>query len=183
MAQTVHQGLRSLYPEIKKRRMSSGAFSEVFHDPNHNDRVIKVTNDPAYMKYIRWCQKQVDNPFVPKVYDVKRIYVNWAGEDRWVHVISLEKLRHIPSNRVHKLCPTLHKNGAENLYTAEYTHPDALFFKDWKRLAKTTKDPHLKKLLKYITVVNAEIDLHEGNIMIRPSTKQYVFTDPLVTDL
>ena len=54
--------------------ISNGCYAHVFPHPTDPDKVIKVCNNsPKYLRYIIWCMRHPENPYVPRVHQIEVI--------------------------------------------------------------------------------------------------------------
>ena len=157
------------------RRIGSGLFATAWaKDDTH---VIKVaSNDSAYEDYLSVVMAHQENPYFPRVFDVKRFkgvgFYRKDGGDMNVTVVSMERLQ--PGEMEPKMALEGHiKLSAKHVIW------------DDKALELTKKYPmpnskHSKQLFRVMKEMNREhgwLDLHSGNIMFRG--EQPVIIDPV----
>lgn len=162
--------------QLKKegyKKLGRGSFALVMGKPGA-DTVIKISYNesdpwPVYAETIRK-SKLSDNPWLPKVFSIKRFEDEFGDS---YHVAEMERLRPLKSNRQSsQMVDTI--EGMWNSVTN--SNKMALAFIDRQFVAA------VKLIDKVIDKHNddyneAWLDLHTGNIMRRGD--QYVFTDPM----
>ncbi len=156
---------------LKARRgmqlLGAGAFARVYGRANHR-RVVKIGETwDSYLKYVKMIGLQSDNPYFPRIHDVK---IN-RHENRDYYVIEMEKL--IKWGNVPKKVrdAALEKLGARDLWDANY-----LRIKE----AAGELEREAIKLLQKLWYRGTSRDVHRGNVMFRKRGRGYqlVFTDP-----
>lgn len=144
------------------KKVGSGAFAEVWAK---GDVAIKVAlDDEGYDLWLEECLKNQDNPYFPKIFDVKRFSkvkkVRTHSYTWNATVVSMERLEQKEE-----------KYQAEQLGT-KY---------GWARSRKIkTKDKHERELFKALDRVESSrgwLDIHSENILFRGD--QPVITDPV----
>ena len=157
------------------KKIGSGVFARVYCNKEHPGVVMKVAEeDKAYHLYAKWCMKNQDNPYVPKIFSHEKIEL--AYEDEWQFKLTITMMERLRPLRVAKGFKKLDaweiKVGLGAGWSSGWDEAEAL---------KKATDPHVRKLGKYF--IRAEernefrIDLHDGNVMMRGDTP--VYTDPL----
>ncbi len=181
------------------QKKGSGAFSAVFVKPGYN-RVIKISNkqDDCWIKFARWAQSVTNNPHLPNIPWVN-FYTGPKGEQFFIAI--MEKLA--PFNQT-TIDNTIDLPGLIFMYL----HDD-WFQENYKILSRLVDEglvsredpwnPNIRRrLLRYLrevqggkrfilTLKAAEkkgtgkcaYDMHDGNIMYRPSDRRLVLIDPL----
>lgn len=162
----------------KFTRLGNGAFAEVYPHSTLKNVVVKVfceVDDMAYAKYLRWCEKNQKNPYVPKIHAVERFKHETKNEQ--ITVVFMERLNSVSAQQIKEFSDRmLDDDGGYGNHIGELFDPQ-----DWVEAVKSSKDKHFKKFAKFMqTVANDHgVDLHRENIMMRPRTNQLVFTDPI----
>lgn len=142
-------------------RIGSGAFATAYAKDDH---VIKVAkNDVGYDTWLSIVLANQDNPFMPKIYDVKRfadVKVDRNSEFKYdVTVVSMERL---------------HKDYSE------FGRQNVGERLSWSRKSYQPKDVHEKQLVAILNKLEKErgrLDIGSSNVLFRG--KQPVFTDPV----
>lgn len=143
----------------------SGYYAKVYVS---EDRAFKVwTDDWAYYSYMKWARRHQDNPFVPRIYSVKKFGC--------VYVVEMEKLKHTKGTGHKYLKPHVDLGGATKTKINF-----KLFERTWD-CGVVYKNHHLKKLMNYLRRKEWSgyfVDIHDRNWMIR-GDGHLVCTDPL----
>ena len=197
-AETLEQYLHFLRKQDIKKLGRPGLSAVVFEHPTMTNVAVKVivSSDPYYLRYVEFCKKHPNNPWLPKILsgpetrllDVDDDWNDKPSKDRKgisikqkVIFIFLEKLR--------SSTPLDRANAVEHFWDLlkEQTDDPANFPKfirfsdfgpgDWKILSKQTKDPHIAALADFLYRFDKYLDLHSDNLMLRGS--QLVFSDPV----
>jgi hypothetical protein len=154
--------------------LGSGAFGNTFFHPSWPYILKTFAEDDAYLRYIRWIHKQPSNPAFPKIYGLPtKITPNYIrpGKQRTMYVLRMEKLEPIDQDTFNLLEDELGK-------VTEQGEP------------LDVVDPMFKPFVAAYAMVDkarrelrwGREDLHAGNIMVRPSTGDYVITDPVASN-
>lgn len=147
-----------------------GFNAHVFQHPAIDDMVVKVVvdHDKGYFYYFRWVLKNQNNPFVPKIYDIRKIQcTNPEADGPKYSIIFMEKLEHIDDYEYHEFMAEM-----ECIDPKHYTTDDIAHARDHSR------NDHLRAVLTHLMNRPTSIDFHKGNFMKRG--KQIVIIDPLV---
>jgi len=155
--------------------LGSGAFAAVFTHPNINYAIKIFRNDPSYLKFINYCDKNKGNPHLPK-FRGKPMTV-----DKEHYCIRMELLNKIPPN-----LSAVRSIDEFDMYLKWYKKPIKDFLKKMKKenpiifnffqsqpgLLETLED-----IIKLISSKEETLDLHSDNLMMRG--KDVVITDPI----
>lgn len=161
-----YSSIKDIFAELKKlgyiktEMLGSGIFGAVFKRPN-DPYVIKVfKHDKQYLKYLEYARQHQHNPHVPKIRGkIMKPYRNFQ-----LYLVRIEEL--VPlSYRMDKQY-YLYKKLQEYAYSSRFGPDDCLPYA-------------LVEVIDYIKSSGGEIDLHDENVMVRPSDGQLVITDPL----
>ncbi len=175
-------------------KKGSGQFSTAFVHPGYK-RIVKISKkqDECWLRFAHWTLTMTSHPNVP--------YISWVrkyGEDDKFFIAVVEKLA--PFNR-HAIMNTVDVPGLAYLYLRED------WFKDDKNIKRRliqegviyNEDaalvPQIRRYLQYaksgkrfINVIRSSkkfargkcaYDMHDGNLMYRPSDRRLVIIDPL----
>ncbi len=175
-------------------KKGSGQFSTAFVHPGYK-RIVKISKkqDECWLRFAHWTLGMTSHPNVP--------YISWVrkyGEDDKFFIAVVEKLA--PFNR-HAITNTVDVPGLAYLYLRED------WFKDDKNIKRRLINegviwnedaalvPQIRRYLQYakrgkrfINVIKSSkkfargkcaYDMHDGNLMYRPSDKRLVVIDPL----
>ena len=176
-----------LMKTLNIQRLGKGAFGHVFQHPTHKNVVVKILNtvlDPRFTRYVLWCQKHQNNPWVPKIHGVEYVDmpdVQGYDEQQQMFVFT-EKLSIATQEDVGNAIKLLTRSVPKEDRTSGIT--DAIRLKDFRKL----KQADWKVIASYATgdektiatrlsqIVDKHLDIHLKNVMMRNS--QLVFTDP-----
>ena len=179
------------------RQKGSGKFGAAFANPRYN-RIVKISKkqDECWLRFAHWTLKMTANPSVPYI-DWVRVY----GEDDKFFIAVVEKLA--PFNKT-AIMNTVDLPGLAYLLIHEDWFRD-----DDNIIARLEKEGIIgeddvfsyeirRKLLKYLRTVRGgkrfinalksskkfakgkcSYDMHDGNLMYRPSDRRLVVIDPL----
>jgi len=172
----------------------SGQFSSAFVHPGYK-RIVKISKkqDECWLRFAHWTLKMTSHPNVP--------YIDWVrryGEDDKFFIAVVEKLA--PFNR-QAIMSTVDVAGLAYLYLREdWFQGDE---KIERRLIRegviynedAAQAPQIRRYLqnaksgkRFINVIRSSkgfakgkcaYDMHDGNIMYRPSDRRLVIIDPL----
>lgn len=168
---------------IKQIGVGEGAY--VFQHPGEPDTVVKLAKyeDPTYERFIKMCQQNRTNVYLPRVKDVVSEDVFTGGDDPKMYLVFMDKLRAIKESEyekfgLHVIAVANASLGSEK-YGTQGTQYDLETPDLWAAVSKQKNDPALAKVAAFIYGESkvARIDLHMGNIMMRGS--QPVIVDPL----
>lgn len=151
------------------RVIGSGLFATVWGKKGDNSHVIKVAvDDPGYEEYLQYVLANQENPYFPRVFDVKRfedVRTSWGKNN--LTVVSMELLQ--AGQRKTKQAFGLQITRALNPY-------DAKLAERAKAKFKTKHEKQLLAVMNRMRESRSWLDLHDGNIMYRD--KQLVIIDP-----
>lgn len=172
--------------------LGEGFYSSVFMDKNPNF-VIKIAEDPSYLEYIQFCQKNSSNKHLPKVSKFFSLPDNWHN----FKVFKIEKLTPLPEkydfgNFVFDYISS-HLELSYLKLRQRFTNPNltvsyrfGMNFQDTKLGDKSpmvleffdnyfTADAY-DIFRKISRLFDGDLDLNVTNMMVRGNT--LVFTDP-----
>jgi len=178
------------------KQKGSGAFSAAFVHPNYK-RIVKISKkqDECWLKFAHWTLKMTSHPNVP--------YIDWVrryGEDDKFFIAVVEKLALFNKQAIMN---TVDVPGLIYLYLYEDIGrlDDAIIDRLIKEGIIQDDEradpwgPQLRRFLKnartgkrFINVIKSSkkfakgkcsYDIHDGNIMYRPSDRRLVVIDPL----
>lgn len=152
--------------------IGNGLYAEVWAKDNDDSHVIKVARDDVgYDEYLSYVLANQENPYFPRVFDVKRfkgVKNVWSGGD--ITVVSMERLTKGGKKAKKQLSKRLHRGAKDATWYTE----------EQKKAARAMfKTKHEKQLLEVMTALSKTrgwLDLHDGNIMHRGN--QLVVIDP-----
>jgi len=88
-----------LVSTLKIDQLGQGYYARVFQHPKFKNVAVKIfitKRDPDYLEYARWCQRNQNNPWVPKIISIETAPID-ADEDNPEHeeitIVFFEKLR------------------------------------------------------------------------------------------
>lgn len=166
----------------KIKKLGHGSFSNVFAHPSHANVAVKVfvADDWDYREWVKFAQKNQDNPYVPKIFgDIKFFEpddfdldksneqdFDFGGSD--FGIVFMEKLAPMSVSQWKKFW-----KYASNESVTDHIH--------WATVAEAIirhkkSDPDLVKVLK---AIGDRQDIRRPNLMLRG--EQVVFTDPMHT--
>jgi len=187
-----------LVKSLKIKKLGSGAYASVFQHPVYHNVAVKVVqDDPEYMRFARFCQKNPNNEWLPKIVSIHKVAVD--DEFRMnsgtveAHIIFFQKLRPARASEIKAAVQRILKTVPPK-YFAQGAQDDPLFdpmvyYTDfdelderWGRIARKTTDADVRVVAKYFAYLDG-VDLHPGNVMMRDDKgrAQLVFTDPVAS--
>ncbi len=135
----------------------------------HKDpsKVIKVFDDSDYLEWVKFSMAHKNNPFVPKVYSLKKVETQ--------HVVVLEKLLPVTQVELRNFFITLANQydlrlNPANRFISWFTEAEL-------RLIGKDKN-HLAEVCAWFADRVPLLDLHTDNVMKRGP--QIVFADPVI---
>jgi DNA topoisomerase IB len=171
----------------KQRVIGAGLYAEVYQHPQYKKVVVKVGEEnKRILNYIAFAVRNQNNPYVPKVYDIRR-FRSRTSETYSPHnyfVLFLERLREYERLSNNTKRRILYQHVPPSLSVWQDMHKAEDFFMDVSmrdlredlRELPTVRSQQLLKVLDYLHKSHS-IDLHDANIMLRGKS-QIVFTDP-----
>lgn len=176
-----------LVKTLNIQKLGSGAFGTVFQHPVYKNVAVKILNsqlDPRFAKYIEWCTKHQDNPWVPKIVGIERMKMpDTRGYDEQEQMfVFLEKLTKASesdvASAVKKFVSAVPvKDRTQGIVDAQRTGDfRKLKQQDWKTIAKYATGDIQTMAARFAQIVDKHLDIHYKNVMMRGN--QLVFTDP-----
>ena len=169
----------------KQRQIGAGAYAGVFQHPKYKKVVVKVGDEGfKVLPYIKFALENQNNPYVPKIYGIRRFQNRSKNGLNKYFVLFLERLReyeHLSDSTKRRI---LYKHIHPSLSVWQEIDKAEDFFmevslrdlrEDLQR-KPTIRSQHLLTVLKYLYNSRSS-DLHDANIM-RRGKYQIVFTDP-----
>ncbi len=184
-AETLTQYVQSL-KEKGILSLGKGMSATVFNHPTMPNVVVKmiVADDPYYLKYVNFCKKNPNNPWLPRILGgpevrtlVSKSKVRNKADSplkRKVIFLFLEKLRPANRNDTKAACEYAASLLENNV---RYYGFDEFSPGDWQLLSKQTKDRDFATLASFLYTFDNYLDLHSTNFMMRGA--QLVFNDPV----
>lgn len=165
----------------RQKEVGSGMYASVYQHPKYKTIVVKVSDQGVgILRYLDFAMRHQDNPYVPKIYGVRRFQKRGGPKyfiafierlndyDRMTNVQKAMILsKHVGPNLVKEFGPV---DFFDNVYQ------DDLVREVSKQRNKKKTVPYLMRVLSYLKRIGGN-DLHDGNIMVR-GKDQLVFTDP-----
>jgi hypothetical protein len=183
-AETYKDYIEILKRKYKLRVLGDGAFGTVFQHPTLKNVAVKVYRQVKWMsatKWLEWCKKHPENPYVPKIYKVDSLQIEQEGYQRYLHnVVFMEKLSRVSSTFVDEV---LQKTGASTHVLYKTVDEGRLvyeFYSDSRKNVRTLKDKKLAEVLLAIDQFGDQsdgTDLRYSNFLRRD--QQLVFVDPV----
>lgn len=179
------ESLKNYVKRLKKlgiKQLGGGKFGAVFQHPGEPNTVVKLLtrSDPGYMAYIKFCQKNKRNKYVPKIKKIvdaaDTFDVEGAEDMSELQLVFMEKLEPLHYNAYIDFGEHICKVSKVKERNIEVALMD---IDTWKAAAKQTKDLDLAKLAKFIVKTvgpKAHLDMHDENMMARG--QQAIITDP-----
>lgn len=168
------------------KTLGVGFYARTFEMPGHPDKVVKVSHgDECSLHFLNWAKKH-PSPNVPKIYDLK-VFDPLTKS----YYCVMEKLEPISANE-------FNKNGIHVRRMLSYFR--------YFILEPNNKGPYKEKMLDSLKAMSHEMrkrtmtmiqammrmyktfqntckfDLHDENVMYRPSTGDLVVIDPFARD-
>ncbi len=165
----------------KQKEVGSGAYASVYQHPKYKTIVVKVSEQGvAILRYLDFAMKHPDNPYVPKVYGVRR-FQKRGGSKYFIAFIErlkdYDKMTNVQKAMIlskHVGPDLVNEYGPIDFFDNVYSNELMQYVSKMKREKKTAQ--HLLQVLSYLKRIGGR-DLHDGNIMVR-GKDQLVFTDP-----
>lgn len=157
--------------DSKFKRLGNGAFANVYQHPKRNVvvKVFDAKDDKGYARYLKWAEKNQQNPYVPKIHHVERFTNKRENEE--ITVVFMEKLKAARYKHLEELIDKLPLGYDLDQYSSS----------EWFRVSRSdVDDKHLIEIAKFFCQElpeGVDLDLHDENYM-RRNNGQIVFTDP-----
>ena len=191
------------------KQLGEGAFAVVYGRPRAN-RVVKIsmTQDRCWLEYANWAMgQQHKNPHVPDIHHLESYALEQQnGREIPVFFAVMERLLPFEEKNINfkdksniaLLAYLTQHEGFGHLSKMRYGvgwkknpfqtpndfwDPDPKYVNKVEKLAKKGKTHDVIKLFKQVENkwAGCNGDFHDGNIMIRPGTGEFVITDPLAS--
>ncbi|AMQ65981.1 kinase protein [Stenotrophomonas phage vB_SmaS-DLP_6] len=159
----------------------SGAYGVVYTKGKAAIKLGQVTGNKGYLKYIESVAELDDNPSKPIVSELTYCTPKDGGEYDRFFIVMMERLQ------------PLHWDDDDDVDSIDaiinrlaYNYRDSAaeidgIIKKLKR--ERSKQRGLMKVIEKIVELTKQgcgLDIHSGNLMVRPGTDELVITDPLV---
>lgn len=181
---------RSRLRDLKIKRVGSGIHADVYRHPKTDTIVVKVAQEwDAPMAYLRYILEHQNNPYVPKVYSVRR-FERKKGRSQY-YIAFIEKLKEykLLNDKQKQRITEKHFGldvvaflGGGKKYNSgvfDYmTDPKGIALMRASNKKRGVPSKHLIDVLSFIGTLTGHIDLHQGNVMLRGD--HLVITDPVV---
>lgn len=163
--------------------LTCGAYAQIYVKTG-TKKILKLAwNDYSYSAYIKYVIANQDNPWLPKITDVKVYKGRTGGIKFMVTVVEMERLKPVTMNTCTMLSELVRRYVAQSYWF----HNDMKVAEeeDAKVIKDTLRDRDLWESLLKVTAVLRKMhkrfgwDLHPGNVMLRGMQRQIVITDPL----
>jgi hypothetical protein len=188
-----HQRLQKKH---KMKTVGSGAYAVVYQHPQHTTMVVKVAEQGQdALAWLSFVANNQNNPYVPKIYDVKRFQSNrakqtghWLADSTHYYVVFMEKLSSYDklSDEAKEIVLFQHFGPIVNKWTERHTVDnlfnviigDPRFIRGMKTQSRRSGVPS-PALVQVMDVLDRMkyLDVHDQNVMMRG--KQLVFVDPV----
>jgi len=167
--------------------VDSGLYGSVFVKGDHAVKVGNIWDNEPYLAYVKVAMKSKGNPWAPRIYELTEYECHaYSCEARDYRddyfVVCMEALTEIDSRKYNKISKV---SDYIDVYGNEYVSGEAngILVSEVQKIEKKTKQPGLLTICNAIVRTRKKIgacgDLHEGNVMIRAETGEYVITDPI----
>ncbi len=178
--------------------LGAGMYAKTFAHPSWPYILKTFSEDDLYVKYVRWVNKQPYEPAYPKFYGLPQKivprYTRPSKSEKVLYVLRMEPLEPMSRNEFDKLDDDW---VAYKRYRTIFDDYDAYVARygsgyttnelvNIRKVLESVDPMVLKFLTTYHKVFMAITgfpggldDWHSGNVMIRPSTGEYVITDPV----
>jgi len=155
--------------------LGEGSFAQVFQHPTDPNMVVKVfADDPVYLQYVNFCQRNPNNRWLPKVMELHRLDID-GRDDVWA--VFMPRLRHATQAQVNQafagLVPWLPE------VNKAFSERKRLSFPQWRILVRMADDPDTKTMATWMWRHFNRLDLLRQNFMMRDD--QVVFNDPVAS--
>lgn len=170
-------------------RLGKGAFGHVFQHPTFKDVAVKifnVTEDKRFARYIEWCAKNQNNPWVPKILHIEqRNMPNFRGFKDDPHMfVFMEKLSPSTKQAIRAALKLfinpvpINERSERMLEALSASNLRILNRSDWKKIAECAAGDVKVMTSRLAQIGDNNLDIHDKNVMLRG--KQLVFTDPVI---
>jgi hypothetical protein len=193
--------IKAFQEESGYKKLGNGHFAYAFKHPS-KDEVLKLwIADSAYEDFLKFCESHKSEKNLPKIYKFGKLstfHRRLYGFPEKIMYVRMELLRPLNLNDVGDIsndCPplsklivqlsALHKRGHKfSLYGNKSVDQSAwtkinLYWKDGKIPQKIID---MYSTLEKFKFTDHDLDLHDENIMVRPSTGDLVISDPIAND-
>jgi hypothetical protein len=176
-AETLDNYIDRLRDEHKIPEIGIGAFSFVFQHPEDSKIAIKISiDDPEYMRFARFCVAQKTNRWLPHVQLITQLHLENVAEAWAVFLPRLTpaaetQIRNAFTNQIAPWISDLNR----------FSEITRLSFPEWRNVLRTTEDPDLRVVARFMIQKFNRLDLTTQNFMMRD--KQLVFNDPIAKRL
>lgn len=169
-----------------------GAAGVVFQHPTLKDVAVKllVEEDNAYKDYVKFCQKNPSNPYLPKIHKVSKAKNafdgNYGRATNDLYLVFMEKLTPISTREYNKFASYCSKLANERRTDKDISWTSGYFDSKeklnlddfWQDVARNRTDPMVAKTAKYLFQASRRytLDMHQMNLMKRGT--QVVLIDP-----
>lgn len=169
--------------------LGKGSLATTFVHPKDKNIAVKVyTDNSGFDKFLRFCRSHPKNPYCPKIYQITSVPKALDTEmDRGparvpVRAVFMERLRPLRATEYKKFSQEVGHLGGES-----WPSPTLMTYgkKVWANVALQKEDRHLAQFAKWMcnNVYSGNrlymSDVHEQNLMARPSDGHVVFSDPI----
>jgi len=196
--ETLDQYTDKLVKSLNIKKLGTGVYASVFQHPVYHNVAVKVVEyDPEYMQFAKFCEKNPNNEWLPKIVSIHKVDVDDKflrdGGTVSAHIIFFQKLRPATKKEIKAAVQRVLKTVPPK-YFDQGGQDDPLFddmidytdFQEldehWGRIASKTTDDDVRVVAKYFANLNG-VDLHDKNVMMRDDKgrAQLVFTDPVAS--
>lgn len=196
--ETLEQYTDKLVKSLNVKTLGNGTYASVFQHPVYHNVAVKVVqDDPAYMYFAKFCMKNSNNEWLPKIVSIHKVVVDnkykTGKGTAEAHIIFFQKLRPATTKEikvaVQRVLKTIPPQYFDQGGQDDPLFDDMIDFTDfqeldehWRHIANKTTDEDVRVVAKYFANLNG-VDLHDKNVMMRDDKgrAQLVFTDPVAS--
>jgi hypothetical protein len=167
-----------LVKQLGIKQIGQGGYADIYEHPDHPNMVVKVSvNDERYDGFAMECMDIRGNPWLPKIYSRHKVKMeDDVGREVPAFIYFMEKLVPVEDNEIAAAVQQIAKT-VDGFTLHPNSHFYVLDMDDWHHIHFDSTDHHVQEMAGVMLAVVAD-DLHDGNIMKRPSTGHVVIVDP-----
>lgn len=157
--------------DLGVKELNKGTFGTVFQHPHMADVAVKVVSeDDAYLAYVKFCRSNKGNPWLPEIIDSCPLVL----DDR-THAVAvfMPMLKNATDKDVRLGFQTLAPGADQN----RFSERTRLSYPEWLQAIRFSKGNDERQVCLFMARHFNRLDLWTHNFMMRGS--QLVFNDPL----
>lgn len=184
--ETIQDYTKRIVDKLGIEELGKGAYSKVFQHPQFNNVVTKVysAKDKVYSRYVKWCLKNQNNPYVPQIIEE----VKYRSGSNQFNILFMEKMKSIRTSGgfATQFIKSFNFKD-EDVDEDSFNNVDdfiasndlnGFFFYIDDLVKNQNPDKNFKAWWNHVKSYGVDyFDLHQMNAMMRGT--QLVFTDPV----